>query len=118
MNKMFYTYNKFDNDVANSLVETLHDLASDVSANKCNTQEYTEKNSDFNTAFAKYCVEAGGDTFTGLEMLKNPMFYNKNNGFSRTFEAVLAQAITPAVPMLTSNNYSQLFDVHQVGWGL
>ena len=117
MAKMFYNYNRFRDDTANALVESLHDLSADVVAKENDTQEYSEKNAQFNLAFAKYCVEAGGDEFSGLEMLKNPMMYSQNTGFCRTFQAILAQAITPVVPMVTANNYTQLFDAHQVGWG-
>ena len=57
MAKMFYSYNRFRDDTANALVESLHDLSADVVAKKNDTQEYSEKNAQFNLAFAKYCVE-------------------------------------------------------------
>lgn len=117
MNRMMFSYNKFNDEVADSLVATLHDLAAEVVAGNGKTQEYKESNANFNEAFMKFCVEQSGRTWNGLEDLKNPMFTMGNNGFRETFNTVLAQAITPTVPMVTANNYTQLFDTVQVGWG-
>ena len=56
MSKMFFSYNHFKDEIANSLVESLHALSADVIGGKSGTTEYAEKNAQFNTAFAKYCV--------------------------------------------------------------
>ncbi len=117
MNRMMFSYNKFNDEVADNLVLSLHDLASDVVAGNDNTKEYIEKNATFNEAFPKFCMEQSGRTWNGLEDLKNPMATFNNTAFKETFTTVLAQAITPTVPMVTANNYTQLFDTIQVGWG-
>ena len=117
MNRMTFNYNKFNDEVADSLVETWHDLAADVVAGKGDTEEYKNKNAMFNEALPKFCAEQSGRTWNGLEDLKNPMATLNNTHFKETFATILAQAITPTVPMVTSNNYTQLFDTVQVGWG-
>lgn len=114
---LMFNYKKSSDQVFNDLVETMAELGSDFTAGNGNTAEYAEKNATFNESFAKYCVEKSGDEFTGLDMLKDPNYVNNNNAFYRAFSTVLAQAITPTVPQLVSNNYGQLFDVHQCGWG-
>ena len=117
MNRMMFSYNKFNDEVADSLVATMHSLAADVVAGNHKTAEYKEANANFNEAFMKFCVEQSGRAWNGLEELKNPMFTMGNSAFRETFNTVLAQAITPTVPMVTANNYTQLFDTVQVGWG-
>lgn len=119
MNKMLFTYSKSSEDTFNDLVEDFRDLTHDYAARNVNSdiKDYETRNSTFNEAFCKYIVEKGGQNFTGLDMMKNPMTFNGNALLSRAFTTVLAQAITPTVPMMVSNNYTQLFDVIQTGFG-
>lgn len=119
MNKMLFSYNKSNDETFNTLVESFRDLTHDFATRNVNSdlKEYEKKNALFNEALCKYIVEKSGDQYTGLEMFKNPMTFAGNTALFRAFQTVLAQAITPTVPMMVSNNYSQLFDVMQVGWG-
>lgn len=112
-----FGYKKFNDDVANSLVESMVYLSNEAFEGRTENEDYASKNQTFNESLVKYCIEKSGDEYTGLDMLKDPNYVNNNNAFYRAFQAILAQAITPTVPQLTANNYSTLFDVHQIGWG-
>lgn len=114
--KQIFSYNKFNEDIADSLVETCYSLAQKSIEGKNNTPEYVEANKTFNTEFMKYCVESNGMKWTGLDMIKNPMVFKKT-GFQETFNTILAGAITPVVPTVASAGYEQLYDVVQVGFG-
>ena len=50
-------------------------------------------------------------------MLKNPQIVVADNRFANTFATILAEAITPVVPAIVSQEYTKLYDVTQVGWG-
>lgn len=116
MKKMF-SYRLFNDEKFDSLVETFNLLVEKYSEGKSNTPEYNETNAKFTENFMKVCMEAiPGYSFRGLEDVKNPMI-NKNLFFLNTFNTILAQAITPAVPVVASNDYNQLYDVTQVGFG-
>lgn len=99
------------------LVLAFNELVGEYRENKSNTKEYKEHNAKFTDALVKYCVEATGKTYTGLDMVKNPQLSIHNSRFVETFNTVLAQMITPAVPEVTSQNYNELYDVTQVGFG-
>ena len=92
--KQIFSYNKFNEDVADGLVETCYSLAQKSIEGKNNTPEYVEANKTFNEEFMKYCVENAGMKWSGLDMIKNPMVYKKS-GFLETFDTILAGAITP-----------------------
>ena len=114
--KQIFSYNKFNEDVADGLVETCYSLAQKSIEGKNNTPEYVEANKTFNEEFMKYCVENAGMKWSGLDMIKNPMVYKKS-GFLETFDTILAGAITPVVPTVAAAGYEQLYDVTQVGFG-
>ena len=101
--KQIFSYNKFNEDVADGLVESLVTLSEKALEGKANT--------------AEYCVEQGGMTWTGMEMIKSPMVYKKT-GFLETFDTIMAGAITPVVPTVAAMGYEQLYDVVQVGFGV
>lgn len=112
-----FSYNKSGNEVVDSLVDTFYTLTQKYIEGKGNTEEYRETNATFTDNLMKYCVESiPNATYTSLEMIKNPMVHN-NIFFQQTFDTVLAQAITPVVPTVASDGYSQLYDVTQVGFG-
>ncbi len=115
--KQIFSYNKFNEDIADSLVATCYALAQKSIEGKNNTPEYEDANRDFNEKFMKYCVENAGMTWSGLDMVKSPMTYKKT-GFLETFDTILAGAITPVVPTVAAEGYEQLYDVTQVGFGV
>lgn len=114
--KQNFTYTKFNEDTADTLVLSFGKLVEMSIAKKNETAEYKEANKNFSEALAEYCVEGTGMTFTGLEMIKNPMVHT-NPFYTTRFSNVLAQAITPAVPTVAASGYDVLYDVTQVGYG-
>ena len=115
--KEMFSYNKFNNDVANELVDSGYALAQSYMAGKGNTAEYEDANKEFNASFMKYCVEQIPNmVFSSVEMIKDPMIH-KNVFFTQTFETILAQVIAPVAPTVASQGYEQLYDVVQVGYG-
>ena len=115
--KRMFSYNLFNDEKLDSLVETFNLLVEKYSEGKGNTPEYEETNAKFNESFMKTCMEAiPGYTFRSLSDLKNPMIH-KDLFFLQRFNTILAQAITPAVPVVATNDYNQLYDVAQVGFG-
>ena len=72
--KKIFNYNKFNNDVQDTIVETFVSLAQKFLEGKSETQEYRDANANLTETFMKECVEANPNmTFSGLDMLKNPM---------------------------------------------
>lgn len=112
-----FTYNKFGIEAADTLVDSFNGLVEMALANKTKTDEYKEANKLFSENIIQYCVEQiPGVTYTGIEMIKNPMIHT-NGFFTTTFNNILAQAITPAVPTVAASGYDVLYDVTQVGYG-
>ncbi len=114
--KQIFSYNKFNDEVADSLVETLVTLSQKSLEGKSNTADYQDANKQFSESFMKFCVESAGMSWTGMDMIKNPMVYKKQ-GFLETFDTIMAGAITPVVPTVAAMGYEQLYDVVQVGFG-
>ena len=115
--KRVFNYNHFGDQTADSLVETFNQLVNASIENKNNTKEYKELNQSFTENFMAHCVEAIPNmTFTGLDMVRNPMVH-KDLFFLQRFNTILAQAITPAVPTVSASEYERLYDVTQVGFG-
>lgn len=115
--KQIFNYTKFGNDTQDEIVETFVSLSEKFLEGKSNTQEYKEANSSLNETFMKECVEANPNMkFSGIEMMRNPMVFG-DMFFKHRFDTILAQAITPVVPMVISNGYENLYDTTQVGWG-
>lgn len=114
--KQIFSYNKFNDEVADSLVETLVTLSQKSLEGKGNTADYQDANNQFSESFMKFCVESAGMTWTGMDMIKNPMVYKKQS-FLETFDTIMAGAITPVVPTVAAMGYEQLYDVVQVGFG-
>ena len=79
-------------------------------------EDYEKANFALSESIVKYTVENSGGTYTGLEMVKNPMVV-KSPLFKDTFASLLAQAITPAMPKITSSGLSPLYEVFQTGFG-
>lgn len=111
-----FSYVKFNDDKADTLVMAFNKLVDMVNENKGNTEEYKTANKLFSQNIVEYCVNGTGLNYSNLEMVKNPMVYD-NIIFKSRFATILAQAITPAVPTVISGNYDQLFEVFQVGFG-
>ena len=115
--RQVFNYNKFNDEVADSIIETFAMLTQKSIEGKNNTPEYQEANTKLNETFMKFCVEAiPGKTFNSMDDVKNPMI-NRDVFFTQRFNTILAQAITPAVPTVIANGYQNLYDVIQVGWG-
>lgn len=115
---MKYTFAMAGQDTTmDSLVESFGALVDQAkNQNFVENEEYNKKNKLFSESLVKYCLEHNGVEYTGLDMLKNPMITSKTS-FKETFDTVLAQVITPIMPKLTSEKYSTLYDVKQVGFG-
>lgn len=112
-----FSYAKFNEEAADTLVLAFNKLVDMRNEEKQNTEEYKKANKLFSENFMEYCVSGSGLSYSGLEMVKNPIVYN-NIIFKSRFATILAQAITPAVPAVISGNYDQLFEVFQVGFGV
>ena len=115
--RQVFNYNRFNDEVADGIVETFGVLVNASMEGKNDTADYQEANAKLNETFMRFCVEAiPGRSFNSMEDIKNPMIHN-DAFFVQRFNTILAQAITPIVPAVISNNYGQLYDVHQTGWG-
>ena len=115
--RQVFNYKKFNDVALDGMVETFHTLAEKYMEKKNNTPEYQKANAELNEQFMRYCVESiPGKSFSSLEDIKNPMVYTSGY-FKEAFNAVLAQAITPIIPSVIAANYTDLYDVTQVGWG-
>ena len=116
MRKVF-SYTKFNDEIADNIVETFSTLVQKSLEGKNDTPEYQEANSKLNENFMRYCVESiPGVKFNSLEDVKSPMIH-KDIFFLQKFNTILAQAITPIVPTVIASGYEQLYDVTQVGYG-
>ena len=117
--KTVFNYNRFNNEVQDTLVESFVALSNAVLDGKGNTAEYKEANAQFNMDFMKECISAmpsaNVENFN-LEEIKNPMV-NGDMFFLHRFDTLLAQMITPVVPQVIAGGYDELYDVTQVGWG-
>lgn len=117
MRKMF-NYNKFNVKEQDALVDSFVVLCEKFMEGKSNTSEYQDANKAFNEEFMRQCVTAiPNTTFSGVEMLKNPMIH-KDLFMQQRFNTLLAQMITPVVPTVVASGYENLYDVTQVGWGV
>jgi len=115
--KTIFNYNKFNNEVQDTLVESFASLADAYMAGKADTAEYKEANKQFNEDFMKECLGAVPNyQFSSVEDLKNPMV-NGDMFFLHRFDTILAQMITPVVPTVVAAGFENLYDVTQVGWG-
>lgn len=117
--KAIFNYNKFNNEVQDTLVESFAALCNAVIDGKAETAEYKEANKQFNADFMKECCSAmpsfNAENFS-LEDLKNPMI-NGDMFMLHRFDTLLAQMITPVVPQVVAAGFENLYDVTQVGWG-
>lgn len=115
--KKIFTYNKFNDATLDGMVETFSVLVDKHMDGKSGTKEYQECNKNLTEAFMKYCVEQiPGKTFNSLEDVRDPMIHN-NMFFLQTFDTVMAAVYTPAIPTVLSRNYTDFWEVNQVGWG-
>ena len=112
-----FSFNKFNDETANTLVLAFNALVDMTLDGKNNTDEYKEANKLFSENIIEYCVEGSNLPYSGIEDIKNPMIYS-NVLFQSKFNTILAQAITPTVPTVAASGYDQLFEVHQVGFGV
>ena len=109
--KKVFNYMKFNIAIADEIVEGIYSLTQKFIEGKSNTPEYIEANKVINDKFMKYCVEQiPGYTYSNIEDVKNPMVH-KNQFFTQTFDTILAQAISPAIPTVLANGYEQLMEV-------
>lgn len=116
--KQLFAYNRFNEEVADGLVETAYALTQAYIDGKQTSADYIDANNDFNEKFMKFCVESmPNTTYTGLDQIKNPMVH-KNMFFLQTFDTIMAQILTPVIPTVASAGYEQLYEVFQVGFGV
>ena len=116
--KQVFNYKKFGIELADEIVDTMVSLTNKYLEGKQNTNEYKEANAVVNEKFMKYCVESiPGTSYSGLDQIKNPMIHN-DLFFKHTFDTVLVQAITPAVPTVVASGYEDLYETVQTGWGV
>lgn len=115
--KKTFNYNKFNVAIADEIVDSIYTLTQKFCEGKQNTPEYQELNASVTEKFMKYCAESiPGYTYNGLEDVKNPMVH-KNMFFTQTFDTIMAQAITPAIPTVLVEGYDTFMEVTQVSWG-
>lgn len=112
-----FNYTKFNEEKLDSMIESFSMLTEKSIEGKNDTKEYRELNNTLTNNFMKYCVESIPNAkFNSLDDIKNPMIH-KNVFFLQTFNTILAQAITPAVPTVVASGYNELYDTTQVGYG-
>lgn len=104
------------NESIDSLVKAFTALVDMKIQGKAGTEEYQENNKTFNEAIMKFSIEQSGMTYTGMDMLKNPMTTVKS-GFRDTFTTIISEIITPVVPKVISEGFTTFYDVAQVGFG-
>lgn len=114
--KHIFSYNKFNDEALDGIVESGYALTQAFLEGKGNTHEYSEANKQFNESLMKFCAEGNVMNYNGLEDIKNPMVH-KNSSFLEKFDVVLAQILTPVIPTVVASGYDQLYDVTQVGFG-
>ncbi|WP_297419560.1 hypothetical protein [Clostridium sp.] len=81
-------------------------------------ENYDELNRQYMLALCKYAASKTGadvSNFT-IEAVKNPML-TKKTAFKETFNAVIAQVLTPVVPALVSAAFMDMADIANVGFG-
>jgi len=119
MSKVFsqFGYTKMLDPTANTVIEAGISLTKKYSELKGKTNaEYEVESAKFNESLFGYCVKSAGFEYTGLDCLKNPQI-TKSVAFREKFEAVLAQTIAPTAPAVVSEQYMELAEIQQVGWG-
>lgn len=104
------------NSTIDDMVTSFSALVDCAASKDKNVEEYKANNKLFSEAIVKFCVESANREYTGLDMVKDPMV-TINSVFKDTFATVISQIITPLVPKVTSERYSSLYDVTQVGFG-
>lgn len=115
--KKIFNYNKIGVAIADEIVESMYLLTRKYCEGKANTPEYEKLNNEVNEKFMRFCVDSiPTHNFTSMEDVKNPMIH-KNQFFTSTFDTVLAQAITPAIPTVLAQGYDRLYEVTQTAWG-
>jgi len=110
-------------DVANQIVDAGVELTKQYSMSlkeknfsTSDNEKYETANKLFSETLAKYCVEAAGYKYTGLEMLRNPQITGDAT-FVRKFNAVIAQIMTPVAPAVVSEQFMDISEVKQIGFG-
>lgn len=89
------------------------DLLDDVKVDS-----YKETNNKFMEALVRYSLnKAGVDTkeFT-MDQIRNPQLHSRVL-FKETFNAVIAQILTPVVPAIMSASFMEMADVANTNWG-
>jgi hypothetical protein len=82
------------------------------------TEGYNDANGKFVEAIVRYSLDkAGVDTtnFT-MDQIRNPQL-NSKTIFRETFNAVIAQILTPMTPAIASATFSSFADTANVNWG-
>lgn len=112
-----FQYAKLLDDTANQIVEAGIQLTKEFAELKGkSTEEYVAHKESFTESFMEYCTKKAGYVFNSLDTIKNPQIV-KDDTFKKTFNAVIAQIITPVAPAVVSNRYMELADVIQIGFG-
>lgn len=83
-----------------------------------NTDGYDELNDKLVSKIVKYSMERAGFNTQNFELshVANPQVHN-TMAFKETFNAVLAQIITPVVPAMISAEFLDMADIANIGWG-
>jgi hypothetical protein len=116
-NFSLYQTNKLADKTADTAVQAGIELVKRfASLNGKVDDAYVGDNKTFMEGICKYAAEKAGYEWTGVELLNNPMVI-KNRMFQDTYNAVVAQIITPVTPAVVSNQYTEMADVKQIGFG-
>ena len=96
----------------NSVTSKVKSLFSDLSVDS-----YAKDNEDFLNTLMKYCFDKAntGLVWNGLETIKNPMV--RNTAFKETFNAVIAQILTPVIYAVVSTQYMELAEIQNIAYG-
>lgn len=103
---------KMDNE--NKESKKLMALIDDVNVDK----SYDEENRKYMETLVRYCVKKAGYDVTNFQIknIQDPNIHNKTI-FKETFQAILAQVMTPIVPALVSAAFMEMADVANIGFG-
>jgi len=115
-----FNYNRTEDEVFNSLVDSTLELAIARYEGK-EVADYSEKNAQLLKSMGKKAVE--GTRYEsefetkGLATFANPMV-RSNSAVRDNFNAVIAQITTAIVPIVSNDTFSRFIaEIHQIGWG-
>ena len=117
-----YNFVPMVDSIDNDVIRLGIDLTARYAENKSKTlttveqDDYNELNKTYYEALAKRSIEHAGYTYTSIDMLKNPQI-TQSLRFREHFDAVIAQVMTPVAPAVVSQEFQNVAEVKQIGYG-